>query len=145
MKEPKLALDLSKTTFTRSFGDIVVLGTWYGPSGEPCIVLMRSNYIGKANVTPCAVLLRDAWKWGESDGDGAHCAQTSFWFAEALGLNTANVNAIMCVTSIVRECLGDLISIRPKPNDASEKIVVADVIRKDEYGKEHHTELVENV
>lgn len=143
MTEPKLALDLSKTTFTRSFGDIVVLGSWYGPKGEPCIVLMRSNYIGKENVTPCAILLRDAWKWSENGGDGAHCARTSFWFAEVLGLNTANTNSIMRVTSIIRECLEDLLKIAPKPE--GDKVVVADVIRKDEYGKEHHTELVENV
>jgi len=135
-------LDLNITQFKRVFGDITVVGTWFGKDHKPAIVLMPTNLMGVRQIIPCVVPLTSAWAWAEETGNGSHCARQSAIFAEALGLNTANINEVMRVTSIIRECMNDLLSIPPKP---TERVVVADAIHTDASGKQHHTEIVENV
>ena len=142
MSRLELALDLTKNHGTRTFGDITVFMTWHGSKQEPCIVLMPTAKIGHENVVPCVVALSTAWAWAEETGDGRHCARWSLMFAKWLGFNPHNVNDVMRITSVVRNCLGDLLTIPPRPN---EKVVVADAIRTDEYGRQHHSEIVENV
>ncbi|WP_036289558.1 hypothetical protein [Methylosinus sp. PW1] len=136
-------LDLTKTHFVRTFGDITAIGAWFGQKKRPALVLAPTARLGIAPIIPCVVPLSSAWKWAEETGDGRLCARLSVSFADYLGLNSANVRDVMRVTSIIRECLGDLISMPPKPIEDS--IVVADIIRTDESGKQQHHEVIENV
>jgi hypothetical protein len=137
------ALDLNHTKSSRQFGDITAMFTWIGKDKTPCVALVPTNLIGKRPIRPCVIPMTSSWAWAEETGDGAHCARQSMIFAECLGLNPANVNDVMRVTSIIRECLGDLLAMPPKP---TERVVVADAIRVDhDSGKEHHSEIVENV
>ena len=141
MTAPRYDLDLTQTHFERRFGDITAFGTWHGKHHRPALVLVATNDIGSERLTPCIVEIDQMWLWDEHAGDGAYCARWSARFAEAMGFGFDTMK-IMKITSIIRENIGDLNHIPPKPTEA---VVVADAIRTDEYGREHHSEIVENV
>lgn len=135
-------LDLTKTHFEHRHGDITVFGTWFGRERQPALVLIRTDRIGSEGAIPCVIPMRLAWLWSESAGDGAHCACSSIIFAENLGQNTANVRDVMRITSIIREHIGDLLTIPPTPEH---RVIVADAIRIDrESGKQHHAEIFDH-
>lgn len=137
-------LDLTRCHFTKAHGDITVFGTWLlqQNGATPALVLLATAKVGNENAIPCIVPLSTAWAWSEEIGDPRHAAQRSYWFAANMGLNAHNIATVMRVTSIIRDHLGDLLSIPPRPHD---KVVVADAIRTDQYGKEHHSEVIERV
>ncbi len=136
----KYDLDLTQVHAQRTFGDITVFFTWFGQRNKPVMVLMPTARIGHERVIPCVVPVESAWAWAEETGDGRHCARASTQFAKLLGLNAASVNDVMRITSIVRECMHDLLTIPPKP--VTDRIVVADAIRTDANGKQHHSEIM---
>jgi hypothetical protein len=142
MTERRYDLDLTQSHFERRYGDITVFGTWFGKDRKPALVLLPTARVGSPDVTPCVVPLSSAWTWDENTGDGAHCARASVMFAQTLGLGFGHVNEVMKITSVIRDCLGDLINMPPKPTEA---VVVADAIRTDSSGKQHHSEIIEHV
>ncbi len=64
-------------------------------------------------------------------------------FAKALGMDGYNQLTLMRIHDAVNYHLGDLCSITPFPN--AETAVVADALWKDEYGQQHHKEIVDRV
>ena len=64
---------------------------------------------------------------------------TKTWFSRRYG----DITTIHKIGSAIRDCLSDLISMPPKP--VLDRVVVADAIRTDENGREHHAEISENV
>lgn len=141
MTEPRYDLDLTQTHFTRQYGDITVFGTWFGKDRKPALVLVPTNKLGSEYLVPCVVPLSQAWLWDEKDGDGAHCARVSCIFATNMGFNFDTMK-IMKITSLIRDNLGELVNIPPKPTETH---VVADAIRTDSSGKQHHSEIIEHV
>lgn len=141
MTDLRYDLDLTQTHFERNCGDITLFGSWFGKDRMPALVLVPTNKLGSEYIVPCVVPLSQAWVWDETTGDGAHCARVSCLFATNMGFGFDTMK-IMKITSIIRDNIGELINIPPKP---TERIVVADAIRTDEYGREHHSEIVENV
>lgn len=141
MTDLRYDLDLTQTHFERRYGDVTAFGTWFGKDRRPALVLVPTNKLGSEYIVPCVVPISQAWVWDENTGDGAHCARVSCLFATNMGFGFDTMK-IMKITSIIRDCIGDLLNIPPKP---TERIVVADAIRTDEHGKEHHSEIVENV
>ncbi len=139
---PQFDLDLTKVHFQRTYGDITLFGSWFGQDRRPALVLMPTHRIGWSGVVPCVVPLASAWKWAPETGDPAHAARISLMFAERLSLTPHNPMTCMRITTIVRDAIGDLLTIPPKP---TETVVVADAIRTDEDGKQHHSEVVEHV
>lgn len=137
-------LDLTKYQFRRVYGDITVFGTWFGEHRRPALVLIPTLKEGRAGVTPCVVPLASAYLWhiDQSCGDPAHTARVSRMFAEALGMNPHNPRDCVRIVLVVQDCLDDLIKIPPKP---TEKVVAADIIRTDQYGREHHAEVIDHV
>lgn len=141
MTDLRYDLDLTQTHFQRTFGDITLFGTWFDKDRKPALVLVPTNKLGSEYIVPCVVPMSQAWVWDEATGDGAHCARVSCLFATNMGFGFDTMK-IMKITSIIRESIGDLLNIPPKPTEA---VVVADAIRTDASGKQHHSEIIENV
>lgn len=141
---PRYDLDLTQVHFQQTYGDITLFGTWFGEQRRPALVLMPTFAIGQdvIRVTPCVVPLASAWCWDRERGDPRHCARISIMFAQSLGLSAHNSATLMRITTIIQDNLGELLGMPPKPTEA---LVVADAIRTDEYGREHHSEVIENV
>lgn len=143
----KPAIDLTRVHFTHLRGDLLVSGTWLernlvGVAPEPCLVITRAhNRIGFERSTPCVVPISTAWAWDENIGSPRHCARTSAAFVRQLDL-LDSVQSCIRIAALIREHIGDLLSIPPK---ARENIVVADAIRRDADGREHHSEVIERV
>jgi hypothetical protein len=145
-------LDLTKSHGRRQFGEITAFLTWTDlPQADgtkikdaPVVVLTPTNLLGVRVIRPCVVPLKNAWAWAEETGDPAHAARQSLVFAEALGLDGTNPRDVMKVTSIVRECLADLMAMPPKPK--MDRVVVADMVRTDhETGEKTYSEIAANV
>jgi hypothetical protein len=137
-------IDLARYHERFGHGDLTVFLTWCGDALSPCLVIVPAFIEGHERVTPCVVPQRVAWVWSEAIGDGRHCALTSYLFCEQLRLNPS-INNCMRVTSIIREHIGDLLAMPPATSLHFERAVVADAIRTDQDGKEHHSEVSDHV
>lgn len=135
-------LDLTEVQFERCYGDITVFGTWFGQDRKPALVLVATNKIGSAELIPCVVPESQSWAWSEEIGDGAHCARISSLFALNLGFGFDAIKT-MKIASVIRDCLGDLNKIPPKPK--TDRLVVAEAIRTDHDGKQQASEIIRYV
>lgn len=142
MRADRPDLDLTQVHFERPMGDITLFGTWFGAERKPALVLLPTSKIGREGPIPCVIPLASAWRWAESTGDPKHCARVSVMFAHHMGFDPFNPHVVIRITSLIRDHIGDLLSIPPKP---TERVVVADAVRTDEHGREHHSEISENV
>lgn len=123
-------LDLSRYHWKRTQGDVTLYGTWSLLNGRPVMVLVPTHRQHDfENVTPCLVPLDLAYMWDEHTGDPAHCAQATFAFANALGLDAFSPRSLIRLTAIIRDHLGDLLAMPPIPS--TEREVVADTIMTD--------------
>lgn len=141
----KPAIDLSRTAWERTFGDLTVIGTWIMTTGRPVMVIIPT-FVKRSHerIIPCLVPMDMAYLWDEHMGDPAHCAQTTFAFANALGMSPYEPRNLIRITSLIREHLGDLLTIAPLPE--SELEVVADAIMTDpNTGKVTEAEIVDHV
>lgn len=138
----KFALDLTRYHAKRQHGDITAYQTWFGPEQRPALVLIPTYRQHHEKTTPCVVPLDNAWKWDEHIGDPEGCARTCVEFAGHLGLDPLSMMTCQRIASIIRDTLGELISIPPKP---TESVVVADAIITDGRGKQRHAEVVDHV
>lgn len=139
------AIDLSLSRRTHPHGDITVHETWTLHNGRGCLVLTPTwAHISHERITPCIVTVDAAFMWDETTGDPQWCAETSLMFASALGLNPYEPRSVIQVTSIIREHLGDLLSMPPMP--ATTKAVVADaILTNKETGKTREAEIIDHV
>lgn len=141
MHEP--ILDLTIWHRRQQHGDISAFLTWLRDARRtPALVLVRTALLGREGAIPCIVPLTRTWVWSEEIGDPRQAAQTCIQFAASLGLNPHNATDCIRVMSIIRDHIGDLVLMPPKPTEAR---VVADVIRTEASGRQHHDEVVENV
>lgn len=138
-------LDLDRYLWKRSMGNITAIGTWSLHNGRPVMVLVptfaRPTH---ERIQPCLVPMDLAYLWDEHTGDPGHCAQASYGFANALGLNPLNPHDLIRLTSIIREHLGDLLMMPNMPS--SEKQVVADaILTNPNTGKTREAEIIDYV
>ena len=138
----RYALDLTKYWSKRQHGDITSYLSWFGPEQRPALVLIPTYRQSVQKTTPCVVPLDHAWKWDERLGDPEGCARTCMEFAGHLGLDPLSKITCMRICSIIRDSLGDLVSIPPKP---TERTVAADAIITDASGRQRHAEIIDHV
>ncbi|MBI1202619.1 MAG: hypothetical protein GC182_08930 [Rhodopseudomonas sp.] len=134
-------IDLTKNAWVKRHGDLTVFGTWYNDREDgwlPCLVILPTF----RPATPCVVMMDLSWIWSEEAGDPAWAADVSSGFAESLGLSPDKKTCIR-IAMIIRDHLGDLLTIPPRPADAMQ--IVADAIVKTQDGKERHAEIMGNV
>ncbi len=142
---PKLALDLTRYMAKHDIGDITAIMTWTMHNQRPCIVLIPT-FVPTHNerITPCIVPLDNAWIWDEVAGDGAHCANATYQFACSLGFNPTP-RLLIRITSIIRELLGDLLSMPPMPRFYDPLVVADATLTNLETGKVTQSEVTEHV
>lgn len=138
-------IDLTKYQFRREARGFAIYGTWLfrsaiGVPPEPCLVIVPlARPVTHERSTPAVIPLRAAFVWSEEMGDPRHCARSSAAFLENMDMAVSPL-ACMSLTMAIRDHLGDLLAIRPYEGD---RVVVADAIRTDEQGRQHHAEITE--
>jgi hypothetical protein len=138
------ALDLTRNAWRQQHGDIVAIGTWWLADSEgsyPCMVLIPA--FGRPD-HPCVVSVDLAWIWSEEAGSPEFAMETAMSFAMSLGMAPDFKNCTR-IAGIIRDHLGDLLSIKPRPADADDIKVVADAILTSPDGKERHAEIKDSV
>ncbi|WP_296763720.1 hypothetical protein [Sediminimonas sp.] len=138
-------IDLSRYHFKHAYGDVTVIGTWSLATSRPVMALVPTVLRPTHDrVTPCLVPLDMAWMWDETTGDAQHCVETTVMFAQALGFNPYAPRELIRLTSIIRDHLGDLLTMPPMPE--TEQRAVADVIKTDlDTGKTQEAEILSDV
>lgn len=139
------ALDLEMYHFRRSYGDIEAFGTWFGRERRPCLVLLRKGDYGRGaeRVRPCVFPLENAWIYAESVGDPIAAAHSLARMAPYLGIDLTSTLQMTRLMSIMRDLMGDWLSIPPKPRDKME--VRADAILTNlETGKTRTAEIMDD-
>lgn len=139
-------LDLTKTHFRHQHGDITVIGTWIFQDNQPrpCLVLVPTyGGEGHERTTPCVVTVDTAYIWSEDPhvGDPVHVARQSVAFAKAMGLDYLSAITCMRIAAAVRDHIGDLLRIPPRPGH--DRRVVADAIITHADGKQVHKEITD--
>lgn len=141
MERGKHFLDLNKRHFVYDIGDVRIYGSWCGPEKRPCLALVpRFEIIGKQTM-PFVVPVDHAYLWWERTADVEHIVTQSMKACECLGLDTNNPRNVVRVSILIQDHLQDLLSIPPLK---SEKSVVADAVITDEYGKQRHSEILDD-
>ncbi|MDF3073454.1 MAG: BcepIL02 gp45 [Alphaproteobacteria bacterium] len=119
MTERQPAIDLSRQQFSRTSGDLAVIGTWLWnedqETHEPALVII--NALNPRAFKPCVVALSAAYKYD----DARYCAQVAGALAGLTGsdsMQTAHKIALL-----IEDSLNDLLNMPPNPVDA---VVVAD-------------------
>lgn len=136
MTKPILDLDLIHDS--RRYGDVMALFTWRLDTGKPVLVLVPANIWAGSKVTPCVVPLDSAFMWAPETGDGAHVAEQTHRFAEALGFNAADTGLLLRIHHAVIDSLRDLIHMPPLPRRAQGEVVADAIARDPETGKTIH-------
>jgi hypothetical protein len=140
------ALDLSKTAWKAVHGDVVAYGTWWLADDVPwpCMVLVPTfARLSHERVTPCVISVDLAWIWSEEAGDPEFAAETAMDFAESLGFNRHDIKTVMRIAGIVRDHIGDLMAIPPRPPEL--RRVVADALVSIDGGRIQHLEIAGHV
>lgn len=142
---PEVAIDLSRTAWTRPKGDLTLYGTWILTTGRPAMVIVPSRLVPTHDrVTPCIVPIDTAYMWDEYTGDPGHCARMTYLFASSLGINPHNPMNLVRLTSLIRDHLGDLLTMPPLPH--GERVVVADaILTETSTGKTREAEIMDHV
>ncbi|HEV8033937.1 hypothetical protein [Yoonia sp.] len=132
-------LRISHATYRR--GDVLVWLTWNQNTGEAAMVLTpRMERIHHERIIPCVVPLSRAWAWAEETGDEGDIVVNAALFAANLGFNPNNLANVRKIIGIVRNHLGDLLAVPPRPRD--HHTIVADMIVTDNAtGKTKHIEV----
>jgi len=134
-------IDLTKNHWTKAHGDLTVYGTWFYDKDDgwvPCLVILPTFRQG----TPCIVSMDLSWIWSEEHGDPEYAAETATAFAVGLGLPPV-ARSCFRIASMIRDHLGDLLSIPPRPAD--DQIVVAEALVSEQDGKQRYAEIKEDV
>ena len=109
-------LDLRISHEVYSRGDVLVWLTWNRITREPCMVLTpKRQRIDAERVIPCIIPLNRAWAWSEEVGDLADILTTVGVFLANLGINPMRQQNVRRLIGIVRDHLGDLLSMPPMP------------------------------
>lgn len=119
----RTAIDLDRYHARHQHGDIMVFLTWWladdsGP--KPCLVLIPT-FTPLDRVTPCVVMMENAWLWSEQVGDPRQAAHTAFAFAQMLGQDTNNATNVIRIRSIIHDHIPDLITMPPMPDAMREQ------------------------
>ena len=121
-----------------SRGDVLVYRTWLRRSGqwEACLVLVpRTVLTSNKRVIPCIVPLSRAHVWAEETGDFQECLINAGYFCANLGFNPYNPKKPLKIMGIIRDLLGELITIPPRFEGAPRQITAEMEVIDNQTGK----------
>lgn len=134
----KHAIDLTRHSFMRELGDMVLFGTWVmnddQEDTEPALVLLP-RYRPPSSVVPCVIALSSAYRYD----DPKYLVHSAKGIAKALGFEDSMTRTHK-IADIIHSHLPDLISM---PVDPTEAVVAADGIVDTGDGKKKTVELME--
>lgn len=139
------ALDLTRRHFSRTLGQITIIGTWIqlADGWRPCLVLIRTGEDHAA--VPCIVPLESAWVWDDRSGEGspAVAARTAMDFARALRLDDAGDPFVPHrIATLIADHLDQLVAMPPAPAD-DEVVIGEAVVTERETGRTFEVEIRE--
>ena len=137
-EQEKPAIDLSRFSFMRELGDLVVIGTWVWNESqedtEPALVLLP-RYRKPHTVTPCVVALSAAYLYN----DPKYCVRAAKGIAKALGFEDS-MTTTHKIADILHSHLPDLVSM---PVDPTDSVVVADATFETGDGRKRSVEIMD--
>lgn len=114
------AIDLTRTQFSRTLGNLTIVGTWLWNDDqenyEPALVVVSS--IRPKGFKPCVVALSAAYKYN----DPIYLAHVAKEFVHLLCLQD-DMSTAHKVATMIHDHLGDLLNMPPNPTS---QIIVAD-------------------
>lgn len=139
------AIDLSMTVWRKVHGSITAYGTWIQIEGawRPALVLVRTGDEMSEHCVPCIVTMDKIWVVTEEVGSEVAAGRLIAGFLDPLrlGANAHNANKLL---SIIRDHVGDVLSIGPRPSKGLRTIVGDATLTDRASGKVTETEIVEN-
>lgn len=139
-------LDLTKHVFMREHRELTVFGTWIynaeEEDWEPCLVLVRTKHIGTDKVTPCVVLLSEAWRYDEPGTGHRHMLTIAMQFVRVMRLDD-NMTNVHMVADAIHSHLLDLIKLPPRPAE-EDRSRGAEAVIVSPDGKKLSIEMYEN-
>jgi hypothetical protein len=115
------AIDLSRYSFMRELGDLVVIGTWVmnddQEDTEPALVILP-RYRSPSSVVPCVIALSAAYLYN----DPRYCVRSAKGIAKALGFDDS-MSLTHRIADIIHSHLPDLVSM---PVDPQKAVVVGE-------------------
>lgn len=136
-------VDLRRYHSRHEHGDLTVFLTWAGPQAMPAMVIVPARKLGHEDCPVCIVRLEGLWIYSEEIGDPQQAAIETLRFARFLGIDSGSAMGPMRVLSIIRDHLGDIAMIPPRPRDNSR--VVAEAIKVDHAtGQETSLEITDD-
>ncbi|EHK57644.1 hypothetical protein [Allomesorhizobium alhagi] len=138
-------LDLTKRAWVRTRGELTAIGTWIciDEQMRPCMAIVRTGEELGDYTFPCVVTMDKAWIYSEEIGDMAKAAHQVASFLDPLRLGTGT-RAIFRLLGLIRDCLGDLLSIPPYVAPAQTAIAELTVTER-ETGKVREVEILSDV
>jgi hypothetical protein len=145
-------LDLRQSHFVADRGDIAAIGTWYRfryVGWRPVLVLANAydlRHAERAKLKPrlYVVPMDRVVAWCEESGmrDDAAAIAGAKRAAEDMGLD-AGMHTTFRILSIVRDLLGEVLAMPPRP--AMEQRAIGDFVVTIDGRKEVHKEITEDV
>ena len=137
-------LDLTRRHWTKTRGPITAIGTWVRLEGrfEPCMVLIRAGSELSDRLIPCVIPMSRAWVWSEDLGDPVEAANTTFLFAQALGINFHDQRSVFAIATLIHDQLGELLSIPPYQPDNLPTVAEA-ILTNHSTGRTVETEMTD--
>lgn len=140
------ALNLARFHKQYTHGDITVFMTWLAPDMEECMVLVPTFKFGiSQDFAPCVITLSQAALYGDGMDSGTQAEVEALVtaFAYCLGLDTGPATCLR-ILGVIRNHLGDLLQIPPRPRENEE--VRADAIVTDlSTGKTRQMEVRDDI
>lgn len=134
----KHAIDLTRHSFMRELGDMVLFGTWVYNNDqedtEPALVLVP-RYRHPSKIVPCVIALSAAHKYD----DPVYCVWAAKGIAHNLGFEDS-MNTTHRIADIIHSHLPDLVSM---PVDPTQAVVAADAEFTASDGKKRSVEIMD--
>ena len=149
MTDTRHTLDLTRFHYKRAHGDVTVYATWFlfgeGEGWRPVLALLPTDEGAvERGARPYVVPMNNTWVFTEDGlGDPLQAARSCAIAAVCMGFEPLPVRC-MGILSIIREHLGTLLTIPPKPPFNPER-VVADVIQRFEDGRVEEHGVVDDI
>ena len=140
-------LDLSRIAWAKRHGEIMAYGTWLKTDERgwrPVLVLVRAGDEMSDHCVPCIVTMDRIWLFDEAIGSEIVAADTIAGFIDPLRLTLSKATAFKLL-SIIRDHIGDVLQIPPRPFFADPTVVAEAIILDNETGRTVEKEIVENV